>query len=59
MTKFRKFERKKLIVFRRALPTEILFSFPRPTEGRPRKKKSSLSKGAENASELVKFEMPK
>ena len=62
MTKFWKFERKnKLSVFWRALPTKTFFPFPRLTEGRPRKKQtnSSLSKGAENALELVKFEMPK
>ena len=58
MTKFRKFERKKkLSIFWRALPTKTFFSFPRPTEGRPRKKKSGLSKGAENALKLVRFAM--
>ena len=30
---------KKLNLFRRALPTKTFFPFPRPTEGRPRKKK--------------------
>ena len=48
MTKFRKFERKKLSVFRRALPTKAFFPFPRPTEGRPRKKKiKSFKRGRE------------
>ena len=59
MTRFRKFDRKKLSAFRRALPTKTFFPFPRPTVGRPRKKKSSLSKGSENALELVKCETPK
>ena len=59
MTKFWKMERKKLILFRRALPTKTFFPFPRPTEGRPRKKKSGLSKGAENAFKWVKFAMAK
>ena len=38
----------------------MVYPFPRPTEGRPRKKKkSSLSEGAKTALKLVKFEMPR
>ena len=51
--------KKKLSLFWRALPTKTFFPFPRPTEGRPRKKKSGLSKEAENALRLVKFAMVK
>ena len=59
MTKLRKFERKKLSVFRHALPTKTLFPSSEADRREAEEKKSGFSKGAENALKLVKFEMQK
>ena len=60
LTKFLNAKVKKTDPFSARFPHQnIVPFFPRPTGGRPRKKKSGLSKGAENVLKLVKLEMPK